>query len=236
MIIKKSKDSFYKASHGWLRSRFHFSFAEYYDPDNESFGSLRVLNDDEIDPHSGFETHPHRDMEIITYSIKGELSHKDNMGNEQVLTPGNIQYLSAGTGITHSEKNESDEVVELFQLWILPTEKNLAPNYGQKEFNPELKKNKLLKMASGDGSDGSVKINQDAILYSSLMDDGAEILHKLKDRMAYLVVVEGTVIAGGDTGEGVELKSRDSLRVSGEDHIVIKSVGNSHFILVDMGG
>lgn len=246
MLIKNSKDKFYESDHdniSWLKSRFHFSFAEYYDPDNESFGSLRVLNDDEIDPHSGFDTHPHRDMEIITYAIKGELSHKDSIGiggNSQVLTAGNIQYLSAGTGITHSEKNESDEVVELFQLWILPTEKNLTPNYGQQEFDPALKKNKLLKMAGpddGDGSDGSVKINQDAILYSSLIDDGAEILHELKDRIAYLVVVEGAVIVKGNIAEGsVELKSRDALRVYGEDQITIKSAGNSEFILVDMAG
>ena len=239
MLIKKSKDKFYKADHdniSWLKSRFHFSFAEYYDPDNESFGVLRVLNDDKIDPRSGFDTHPHKDMEIITYAIKGELSHKDSMGNKQVLTPGNIQYLSAGTGITHSEKNESNAIVELFQLWILPKEKNLTPNYGQKEFDPDSKKNKLLKMASGDGSEGSVKINQDAILYSSLIDDGVEIEHALKDRIAYLVVVEGVVIVKGDSpDEGdVELKSRDALRIYNEERITIKSAGKSEFILVDM--
>lgn len=229
MFIKKSKGSFYKAEHGWLRSRFHFSFAEYYDSENESFGVLRVLNDDEIDPHSGFETHPHRDMEIITYCIKGELTHKDSMGNAQVLGAGNIQYLSAGTGITHSEKNESDEVVELFQLWIYPREKNLSPNYGQQDFDPELKRNKLLKIVSGDGGNGSVKINQDANIYSSLMDDGVELLHECKGRQVYFVVVEGVVVV-----ESAELKSRDALQIINEDHITIKSVGKSHFILVDM--
>ena len=234
MLIKNEKGGFYKASHGWLKSRFHFSFAEYYDSANESFGVLRVLNDDEIAPHTGFDTHPHRDMEIITYLIKGELTHVDSMGNKGVLTPGNIQYMSAGTGVTHSEKNEGDEVVELFQMWIYPREKNLKPNYGQREFDPELKKNKLLKMASPDGSDDSVIIQQDAYLYSSVLDGGGEVLHSLKDesgnsRMAYIVVVEGGLVVNE-----VELHPRDSLRVFMEESILITSVGESHFILIDL--
>src|SRR5438046_5983069 len=168
------------ANHGWLDSHFTFSFTDYYDPKHVHFRTLRVMNDDRVAGGGGFHMHPHRDMEIVTYVLEGALEHRDSMGNGSVIKPGDIQYMSAGTGVTHSEFNESEtEPVHLYQIWMLPEKQGLKPMYGQKNFSETEKRGKLRLLVSPDGRDGSVKIRLDNELYASVVARGGTEKHEL---------------------------------------------------------
>ena len=222
-------DSLFTAEHGWLTSRFHFSFAEYHNSDNIRFGALRVMNDDIIHPHSGFGTHPHRDMEIITYVLSGQLTHADSMGNKESLGRGAVQYLSAGTGITHSEMNEADDAVHLIQTWIIPQAKNLEPRYGSRAFEVQERKNKWLHVAGPQGSDAHIAIYQDASMYVCELDDTQEIGFEIgRTRQVYIKLMEGKADING-----VMFQSGDAAEVIGED-ITIRGIDQAHILLIEL--
>ncbi len=208
------------ANHGWLDSRFTFSFADYFDPEHIQFRTLRVMNDDRIAGGGGFPTHPHRDMEIVTYVLEGALAHKDSMGNGSVIRPGDVQCMSAGTGVAHSEFNASDkEPVHLYQIWMFPDQKNYAPTYDQKHFSEEEKRGKLRLVVSADGREGSVKIRQNNELYATVLASGDSVEHKIKpNRHAYVQVARGRVKLNDDTletGDGAAISEEPSLQLTG---------------------
>jgi len=217
--IHKSDDRGH-ANHGWLDSRFTFSFAEYFDPEHVQFRTLRVMNDDHIAGGGGFPTHPHRDMEIVTYVLEGALAHKDSMGNGSVIRPGDVQYMSAGTGVAHSEFNASDkEPVHMYQIWMFPDKKNYAPTYDQKHF-PEIEKRGTLRLVvSPDGRDGSVRIRQDNKLYATVLARGESVKHEIQpERHAYVQVARGHVRLNGRelaTGDGAAISEEKSLELTG---------------------
>jgi len=217
--IHKSDDRGH-ANHGWLDSRFTFSFAEYFDPEHVQFRTLRVMNDDHIAGGGGFPTHPHRDMEIVTYVLEGALAHKDSMGNGSVIRPGDVQYMSAGTGVAHSEFNASDkEPVYMYQIWMFPDKKNYAPTYDQKHF-PEIEKRGTLRLVvSPDGRDGSVRIRQDNKLYATVLARGESVKHEIQpERHAYVQVARGHVRLNGRelaTGDGAAISEEKSLELTG---------------------
>jgi hypothetical protein len=214
---------------GWLRSKFHFSFAEYYNPYNIRFGTLRVINDDLIEPDTGFDTHPHKDMEIITYVINGKLTHEDSMGNENTITRGHIQYMSAGTGVYHSEFNFGEDILRLLQIWILPDKSGYKPDYGDYRFNWNDRENKWLHMVSSKNGDAPVRINQDTNIYSLELEKEKEINFSVNEgRQAYLVQIEGSSIVNG-----VELNTQDGLEIVEED-ILIQGKETSHILILEM--
>jgi quercetin 2,3-dioxygenase len=214
---------------GWLKSKFHFSFAEYYNPNNIQFGVLRVINDDLIEPNTGFGTHPHQNMEIISYVVNGDLTHRDSMGNENTVTRGHVQYMSAGTGVLHSEHNLGKDLLRLLQIWIFPVKNGLQPNYGDYRFNWEDRKNQWLHMVSGINGDAPIKIYQDANIYSLELEKGNDIQFPVKDgRQAYLVQIEGT----SDIND-IELSARDGMEIV-EEEIFIKAKETSHILLIEM--
>ena len=214
---------------GWLRSKFHFSFAEYYNPSNMRFGALRVINDDLIKPDTGFDTHPHKDMEIVTYVINGELTHEDSMGNKNTITRGHVQYMSAGTGVYHSEFNFGEDTLRLLQIWILPDKAGYKPDYGDYRFNWNDRENKWLHMVSSKSGDAPVKINQDTNIYSLELENGKEISFSVNERrQAYLVQIEGTSIING-----VELNAQDGLEIVEED-ILIHGKETSQILILEM--
>lgn len=214
---------------GWLRSRFHFSFAGYYNPDNINFGVMRVLNDDLVEPGTGFDTHPHRDMEIVSYVVDGQLTHADSMGNQHTLSRGDIQYMSAGTGITHSEHNRGEEVLRFLQIWVFPDEKGLQPDYGDYRFPWEARKNQWLLLVSGQDGEAPVKLHQDASISAVEVDAGREIGYAVRPgRQAYLVQIEGT-----SSVNGIALRERDALETVGED-LTIRAEETSHLLVVEM--
>jgi redox-sensitive bicupin YhaK (pirin superfamily) len=223
--IRKSEDRGH-LDHGWLNTYHSFSFAGYYDPQQMGFRELRVINEDRVQPGQGFGTHPHRDMEIISYVLQGALGHKDSMGNGSVIRPGEVQRMSAGTGITHSEFNPSqEEPVHFLQIWIEPAKGGLAPGYEQKFFPDEEKKGKLRQIASADGRDGSVTINQDVNLYAALLEAGEGVVHQLPaGRHAWLQVVRGSVQANGhllEQGDGAAVSDEYSLQIAGMEQAEI---------------
>ncbi len=229
MIRKIESKNMGKSELGWLRSKFHFSFAEYYDPDNISFGVLRVLNDDLVEPATGFDTHPHRDMEIISYVVDGQLTHGDSMGNKRALYRGHIQYMSAGTGVYHSEHNLGENILRLLQIWIYPDKKGYTPNYGDYLFEWEDRKNNWLHAVSGKDGDAPVKINQDANIYVLELDKDKEIGFPVKEgRQAYLVQIEGS-----SDINSVVLDTRDAMEITQED-IVVKAIEKSHLLIIEM--
>jgi quercetin 2,3-dioxygenase len=229
MLRKLESNNMGKSNLGWLRSKFHFSFAEYYNPDNIQFGVLRVINDDLVDPKTGFDTHPHRDMEIISYVVNGELTHGDSMGNKNTVTRGQVQYMSAGTGVLHSEHNLGEDVLRFLQIWIFPEKNRLTPNYGDYRFNWEDRKNNWLHMVSGHNGNAPIKIHQDANIYSLELEQGKEISFPVKEgRQAYLVQIEGT-----STINGIELNDRDGMEIVEED-ILIKAEKTSHNLIIEM--
>lgn len=208
------------ANHGWLDSRFTFSFADYFDPAHIHFRTLRVMNDDRIAGGAGFPTHPHRDMEIVTYVLEGALQHRDSMGNGSVIRPGDVQYMTAGTGVTHSEFNASEtETVHLYQIWMFPDRKGHQPTYGQKHFAEADKRGKLRLVVSPDGRDGSVQIRQDNELYAALLAPGETVKHELKPgRHAYVQVARGSVTLNGkalETGDGAAISEEQSIELAG---------------------
>jgi hypothetical protein len=217
--IHKSNDRGH-ANHGWLDSRFTFSFAEYFDPEHVQFRSLRVMNDDHIAGGGGFPTHPHRDMEIVTYVLEGALAHKDSMGNGSVIRPGDVQYMSAGTGVAHSEFNASEkEPVHLYQIWMFPDQKNYEPRYDQKNFSESEKRGKLRLVVSPDGREGSVKIRQNNELYATVLGKDESVKHQIKpDRHAYVQVARGSITLNGEkleTGDGAAISDEKSLQLTG---------------------
>jgi quercetin 2,3-dioxygenase len=219
ILIRKSNDRGH-AGHGWLDSRFTFSFADYYDPQHVQFRTLRVMNDDRIAGGGGFPTHPHRDMEIVTYVLEGALAHKDSMGNGSVIKPGDVQYMSAGTGVAHSEFNASDsETAHLYQIWMFPDRQGYKPVYDQRHFTDADKRGKLRLVVSPDGRDGSVQIRQDNELYATVLAPGESVEHALKpDRHAYVQVARGSVTLNGaslDAGDGAAISAEKSLQLTG---------------------
>ena len=221
IAVRKSKDRGH-ADHGWLDTRFTFSFAEYFDPEHVQFRTLRVMNDDRVAGGGGFPTHPHRDMEIVTYVLEGALAHKDSMGNGSTIKPGDVQYMSAGTGVAHSEFNASQtEPVHLYQIWMFPDMNGYKPAYDQKYFSPEDKRGKLRLLVSPDGREGSVKIRQDNDLYATILGEGEKVKHELKpERHAYVQVARGSVTLNGkklETGDGAEISEEKSLEIVGAD-------------------
>jgi quercetin 2,3-dioxygenase len=205
--------------HGWLKTFHTFSFADYYDPKHVHFRGLRVINEDRVEPGMGFGTHPHRDMEIITYVLEGELAHKDSMGNGTPIRPGEVQRMSAGTGVLHSEYNHSDEdPVHLLQIWIMPEKRGVEPSYEQKVFSKEEKRNRLRLIASKTGQDGSLTINADTDLYATLLDAGKSVRHELADgRHAWIQVARGSVTANGKTlaaGDGAGLSNETTVELT----------------------
>lgn len=215
----------------WLDSRHSFSFGDYYDPNFVRFGPLRVINEDVVAPGQGFGMHGHRDMEIITYVLSGELAHKDSLGNGETIRPGEVQRMSAGTGIEHSEFNKSrSDPVHLLQIWIHPDKKSLAPSYEQKAYAPSDLLNKLRLVASQDGRDGSVTVHQDVELYASRMESGKHIAFDLKpERKAWLQVALGDVSVNGQ-----QLAEGDGAAILDEKDIKIESSGGAEFLLFDM--
>jgi len=220
--IRKSGDRGH-FDHGWLDTHFTFSFADYYDPKHVHFRTLRVLNDDRVAGGAGFPTHPHKDMEIVTYVLEGALEHRDSMGTGSVIRPGDVQYMSAGTGVTHSEFNASKtEPVHLLQIWMFPEEKGLKPVYDQRNFSDADKRRKLRLLASPDGRDGSVKIRQDNELYATVLGKGESVKHALKpERHAYVQVARGSVKLNGkrlDAGDGAAISEEKAVELSGVDN------------------
>ena len=208
------------ANFGWLNSRHSFSFGHYYDPRHTGYGPLLVINDDTVAPGRGFDTHGHRDMEIVSYVLEGELAHKDNMGNGSVLRKGDVQRMSAGTGVAHSEFNESDKnPVHFLQIWIAPAVRGISPSYEEKHFDAPSKQCKLRLIASPDGSDGSVHIHQDAKLFATLLDGDAPLTHTLQPgRRAYVHVVRGHVTVNGEplsTGDAAKIEQVDEVLLTG---------------------
>ena len=214
-------DSRGKADHGWLKARHTFSFADYYDPARVHFGNLRVINEDRVAPGQGFPTHPHRDMEILTYIISGAVEHKDSMGNGTVIRAGEVQRMTAGTGMLHSEFNPSqDEELHLLQIWILPEAKNLEPGYEQSLFAREDKLNTLRLVASRDGRDGSLTIHQDVELYASVLEAGHEVsLDGVGTRRVFVQVVSGSIEVNGDrlgAGDGARIRDSETVRIAAQ--------------------
>lgn len=231
MLKKLSKEKMGTSNLGWLESRFHFSFAEYRNPENINFGVLRVLNDDIVHPNSGFDTHPHANMEIISYIVDGEITHKDSMGNSETLKRGEVQYLSAGDGIYHSEYNHhKTEDLRLLQIWILPPNNNLPKLYGSHKYTYEERKNKLLKIVSSQTGDANVKIHQDVNIYVSETDKGEIIEFTLNaNRQLYFVQIKGT-----STINGVLLEDGDALEVTHEQLLKVEALNQSHFLCIEM--
>lgn len=229
MLRKIESKNMGKSDLGWLQSIFHFSFADYQNPNNINFGVLRVLNDDIILPGEGFDLHPHKDMEIISYVVDGSLSHGDSMGNERTLTRGQVQYMSAGTGVFHREHNYGDKDLRLLQMWIFPDKRDYTPDYGDYKFTLEDRHNKWLLVASSKNSDAPIKINQDANIYVIELDKGKEVNFDIKPgRQGYLVQIEGNA-----TINGLDMDARDSLEIV-EESITIKADETSHVMLIEM--
>ena len=208
--------------HGWLDTYHSFSFSEYHDPAHMGFRSLRVINEDRVDPKAGFPPHSHRDMEIITYVLAGALGHKDSMGTGSVIRPGDVQRMSAGTGVTHSEYNGSEkEPVHLLQIWILPEQRGIAPGYEEKRFPAEEKRGRLRLIASRDAAEGSVTIHQDARVYASLLNGGQTVRHPLAPgRGAWLHLVSGAATVTGTalvTGDGAAVENEGALEIRADE-------------------
>jgi redox-sensitive bicupin YhaK (pirin superfamily) len=219
------------ADHGWLKARHTFSFADYYDSKRVHFGNLRVINEDRIAPGQGFGTHPHNDMEIVTYIISGAIEHKDSMGNGTVITAGEVQRMTAGTGVSHSEFNHSqDDELHLLQIWIFPEAKNLEPGYEQTLFPRDEKLNRLRLIGSRDGRDGSLTIHQDVDLYASVLESGAQVsLDDVANRRVFVQVISGSLDVNGE-----KLAAGDGAQIRQEEFVSLVAAAESEFLLFDM--
>ena len=231
MIEIRKSEGRGRADHGWLRSYHTFSFADYYDAENMGFGHLRVINEDRIQPGTGFGTHGHRDMEIISYVLEGALAHKDNMGNGSTIVPGDVQLMSAGKGVLHSEFNHArDDVTHFLQIWIEPNVSGIPPSYEQKHFDAESKRGRLRLVASPDAREGSVTIHQDAFLYAALLDGADHATHKLQPgRRAYLHVARGKLTANGQ-----RLEAGDALKATNAAEITVEKGEGAEVLLFDL--
>src|SRR6185369_14114028 len=228
--VRKSKERGH-ANHGWLDTHYTFSFSDYYDPRFQGFRNLRVINEDFIEADQGFPKHGHRDMEIITYMIEGELSHKDSMGNGETIRPNEVQRMTAGTGVLHSEYSSPTDKTHLLQIWILPEKQNLMPSYEQKIFAPEEKQGRLRLVASRGADDGSVHINQDVKLYASILASDERVSYELApDRHAWIQLISGSLEVNGEKlnpGDGAAISSETSLEIRALDD-------RSEFLLFDL--
>ena len=231
MLTVRKADERGHASHGWLDTWHTFSFADYHDPREMGFGALRVINDDKVEPGQGFGTHGHRDMEIITYVLEGALEHKDSMGNGSIIRPGNVQRMSAGTGVRHSEFNPSrEERVHLLQIWIEPRITGVRPSYEEKQFGVPERKGRLRLIASPDGRDGSVTIHQDAYVHAALLDGKDAAAHRLAPgRRAYVHVARGAVKVNG-----IELRGGDGAKITEEREIEFNGAKQAELLLFDL--
>ncbi|MBI4388278.1 MAG: pirin family protein [Candidatus Omnitrophica bacterium] len=231
MITVRKSEARGHFDHDWLKTYHTFSFADYQDPTHIQFHTLRVINEDWVAPSEGFDTHSHRDMEIVTYVLEGALEHKDSLGTTSVIRPGEVQRMSAGTGVTHSEFNHSDkEPVHLLQIWIFPAEKNLPPSYEQKFFEPKGKKNQLRLIVSQEGSENSIKIHQDALIYGSFLEKTKSITYPLKqNRSAWVQVIKGELKLNGDL-----LKAGDGASATDEKLLQLVALQPSEFLLFDL--
>ncbi|MDR2790013.1 MAG: pirin family protein [Campylobacteraceae bacterium] len=225
MVKKIDFNKLFLSDKGWLQSRFHFSFAEYYNPENINYGALRVMNDDIVQPHEGFGAHPHRDMEIFSYVLDGELTHADSMGNTETLKRGDMQYMSAGTGIWHSEMNEGDKSVRFIQTWIIPDKKGLTPRYGSARFDKEQRRNKWLQII---GKDAAVSLHQAVSVYVSELENKNELKFAVNsDKLGYIKVLEGSVEING-----ISLRHGDAAMIENEQ-VIIKANGDAHIMAIE---
>jgi hypothetical protein len=228
MIDIRPFESLGHADHGWLDARHHFSFADYHDPDRMGWGAIRVWNDDRIAPKSGFPPHPHRDMEIITYVRTGAITHQDSMGNKGRTEAGDVQVMSAGTGVVHSEYNLEDEETTLFQIWVLTDRQGAEPAWGAMPFPKESREGRFQLLASGDSGDGALTINADARVLGATVKAGESIAYEPDpDRHVYLVS------SGKVRVNGQEANPRDGIAVTGEGRVTIEAEGDSELVLVD---
>jgi redox-sensitive bicupin YhaK (pirin superfamily) len=230
MVLRKASERGH-ARHGWLESWHSFSFADYHDPAHVRFGSMRVINEDIVQPGSGFGMHPHRDMEILTYILDGTLRHQDSMGNSEQIRAAEVQVMSAGTGVTHSEVNASaTEVVHLLQIWIIPARQNLTPGYQQKEFGASSKRGRWCLLASPDQMDGSLRINQDARVSAALLNDAEMLRYPIPaGRQIYMHVARGALKANG-----YSLNAGDALMYGDEEIVDLAAGNNAEVLLFDL--
>jgi hypothetical protein len=229
MIKRIPANTRHLAAHGWLNSFHLFSFAEYYDPENVGFGPLRVFNDDFIIGESGFGEHPHKNMEIVTIMREGTLTHRDSMGNTKTITAGEVQCMTAGTGVAHAEVNMGKEPVRLSQIWIEPREKDLAPAYDQRDYST-IEKNTLVAVASGQGMVGALNINTDSTIYLGEFEAGSSITHVMeKGRGVFVYLTAGSLSINGETFE-----TGDQARIDGETSLALVAVGMAKFVLIDV--
>ena len=228
--IRRAGERFH-AQHGWLESYHSFSFAEFHDPAHMGFGALRVINEDRIQPGTGFGTHGHRDMEIISYVLEGALGHKDSMGTGSTIVPGDVQRMSAGRGVQHSEQNHNQAgVTHFLQIWIEPNVRGIAPGYEQKHFDAASKRGRLRLVASPDGADGSVTIHQDARIFAGLFDGAERATHALAPgRRAYVHMVRG-----GLTVNATQLAAGDALKAAGVSEILLEKGNHAEVLLFDL--
>jgi redox-sensitive bicupin YhaK (pirin superfamily) len=230
----RSNERFHKDA-GWLQANWHFAFADYHDPDNVQFGPLRVFNDDVVSPGTGFGMHPHKDMEIITYVISGQLQHQDHLGNRGIVHPGEVQVMSAGKGILHGERNPSKtEDVRLLQIWVMPRHTGGTPRWEQKQFTPQDRAGRLLPLVSPSDApkDGTLTIDQDAVVYVSSLKQGQSVDHETKPgRLTYLFVISGTVEAENGS---VALAGGDQLRVAEPMDLKVTASEDAELILIDL--
>jgi redox-sensitive bicupin YhaK (pirin superfamily) len=228
--VIKSEDR-HHVDAGWLDARWHFSFGDYHDPANVSWGPLRVFNDDVVHPGGGFSMHPHKDMEIITYVLDGELEHRDTMGHRELVRPGEVQVMSAGKGIVHSERNPSDaNPVRLLQIWIMPRTRGGQPRYEQRPFSADARTNRLLPVVSGGDVENTIAIDQDATVYVSSLKRGQRLTHAAQpNRHAYLFVTKGQLVVNGQiVDEGDQLRAKD------ETQLMIDANEDAELILLDL--
>lgn len=227
-IIKADKRHF--NDFGWLKTYWLFSFSSYYDPKNIQFGALRVFNDDVVEPDSGFPTHPHHEMEIVTIVLDGEMTHEDSMGNKTVIGAGDVQRMSAGTGLTHSEFNLAENPVRFHQIWIFPDKAKLTPSYDQKNFDPEEWKNKLFPVASGQGLEGTVSFHTDATIYRSFLERGKGLtFDRVRGRRIFVYITSGELSINDS-----ELGEKDQARIDTDQALEIESLDDSEFIFIDV--
>jgi len=231
LAVRKAEDRG-RANFGWLDSKHSFSFGHYYDPEHMGFGPLRVINDDRVAPGGGFPTHPHSDMEIISYVLEGALEHKDSLGTGSVIRPGDVQRMSAGTGVRHSEYNASkSEPVHFLQIWIIPEKEGLKPSYEQKTFADSDKRGRLRLIASRDGREGSVVVHQDVDLYATLLEKGDAVTHDIApQRGGWVQVARGSIVLNGEP-----LKEGDGVAITTSGLLSLEGVADAEVLLFDMG-
>ncbi|MBI5896492.1 MAG: pirin family protein [Desulfobacterales bacterium] len=227
-LIGKNKRHF--SDFGWLKTYWLFSFANYFDPHNIQFGALRVFNDDVVHPGTGFPTHPHNEMEIVTIVLEGEMTHADSMGNKAIIKAGDVQRMSAGTGLTHSEFNLADKAVHFYQIWIFPDKSGLRPTYDQKSYDPSNWKNVLFPVASGQGIPGAVTFHTDATIYRAGLDKGRKLsFEATRGRRIFLYLTRGALSVSGQ-----QVKENEQARIDSEDPLRFEADRNAEFILIDV--